>query len=278
MAYRTLLVSLNDTEKLDNFLEAAARLGTEHDAHIIGLFVIPGPTIYAAAGPYAVPALFDALTRAFEEQAPRTRERFEGVMRRNGLASQWLEARAVTSDISETVNDIGRTADLVVIGNGGRDGEVEPGFAASVVMGVGRPTLILPRNATAGLEFSQIICGYDRSREASRAIHDALPILTKAADVRLVWVDPSKDEQAAGPLPGADMAASLARHGVKATAESMPTTGINPAQALFTRARDLGAGLIVMGAYGHSRLHEFVLGGATRHALANIAVPLLMAH
>jgi nucleotide-binding universal stress UspA family protein len=74
------------------------------------------------------------------------------------------------------------------------------------------------------------------------------------------------------------MAESLARHGVKATAESMPTTGINPAAALMTRARDLGAGLIVMGAYGHSRWREFVLGGATKHALAAMTVPLMMSH
>jgi nucleotide-binding universal stress UspA family protein len=280
MSYRTILVSLNEIDRLDKLLETAARLGAADDAHIIGLYVIPGPTFYPAVGPYTAPEVFDGLTRHFEEHSPRVRETFETVMKRNGLASRWLEVKAISPDISETVNDIGRIADLVVVGNADRDigTGAEAGFAANVVLGVGRPVLVLPRMATGDLEFSQVICGYNRSKEAARAIHDALPILKKARDVRLVWVDPSKDEEAAGALPGADMAESLARHGVRATAESMPTTGTNPAAALMTRARDLGAGLIVMGAYGHSRLREFVLGGATKHALATTMVPLMMSH
>jgi nucleotide-binding universal stress UspA family protein len=74
------------------------------------------------------------------------------------------------------------------------------------------------------------------------------------------------------------MAESLDRHGVRVTAESMPTNGINPAVALLTRASDLGSAMIVMGAYGHSRLREFVLGGATRHALSTMSIPLVLSH
>jgi nucleotide-binding universal stress UspA family protein len=74
------------------------------------------------------------------------------------------------------------------------------------------------------------------------------------------------------------MAESLDRHGVRATSESMPTNGTNPSEALLTKARDLEAGMIVTGTYGHSRLREYVLGGATRHALSAIDVPLLMLH
>jgi nucleotide-binding universal stress UspA family protein len=280
MTYKTILVSLNDIDRLDKLLETSARLAVEDGAHIIGLYVVPGPMLYPTVGPYSSPEIFDGNTRYFEEHSPQAREKFETVMRRNGLASRWIEVKPVSPEISGTVNDIGRIADLVVIANANSDpgSGTEAGFVPNVVLGVGGPVLILPRREAPTRDFSQVVCGYNRSREAARAIHDALPILKKASDVRLVWVDPSKDEEAAGALPGADMAENLARHGVKATAESMPTTGINPAAALMTRARDLGAGLLVMGAYGHSRLREFVLGGATRQVLESLTIPLMMSH
>jgi nucleotide-binding universal stress UspA family protein len=178
------------------------------------------------------------------------------------------------------VCEIGRIADLVIVSETDKEATtgVELNFVANVVLGVGRPVLVFPRKSEAVLKIDQIICGYKGSKEAARAVHDALPILKKAKDVRLIWVDPSKDHEIAGAMPGADLAEALSRHGVKVTAEAMPTSGLDVAKALFTRARDIDAGVIVMGAYGHSRLREYVLGGATRSALSTMSVPLLMSH
>ncbi len=127
------------------------------------------------------------------------------------------------------------------------------------------------------VNFERIVCGYDGSKEAGRAIREAVPLLGKAQDVRLVWVDPPKQQDAVD-APGADMAQMLRRHGVKVTAESIPGGGAGAGQALAARAHDLNAGLIVMGAYGHTRLREFVLGGATRYALHHMSIPLFLSH
>jgi nucleotide-binding universal stress UspA family protein len=108
-------------------------------------------------------------------------------------------------------------------------------------------------------------------------VHDAVPLLKNAKDVRLLWVDPAKELET-GALPGADMVECLRRHGVKASAESLPSNGLNPAEAIMAQARETGAGVVVMGAYGHSRIREFVLGGATRHALSAMTMPLLVSH
>jgi nucleotide-binding universal stress UspA family protein len=280
MGYKTILVSLNEIGQLTNLLEFSAGVATEYDAHIIGLYVIPGPAIYPAVGPYTVPELIDVFTKYFDEQSRDVKTKFENVMNRNGLTFQWLEVRATAPEISQTVSEVGPIADLVVVSEIDRQASmgVEVDFIANVVMGVGRPVLILPRSAKNKLRIDQIVCGYNGSKEAARAIHDALPLLKRAADVRLVWVNPSKSYGAAGALPGADIAETLDRHGVKATVEAMPTSGLDVAEALLTRARDLDAGLIVMGAYGHSRLREYVLGGATRTALSTMTVPLLMSH
>jgi nucleotide-binding universal stress UspA family protein len=279
MSFKTILVSLNEIDRLESVLATTATLALEHDAHVIGLYVIPAPAVYPAVGSYAIPEVFDSFTKYFEEQATGAKEKLDGVMRRNGLSWQWLKVDAPVPVISETVSTIGRIADLIIVSDTARDAKqgVELDFVQDVVLSAGRPVLVLPRNA-AQFKIDQVVCGYNGSREAARALIDALPLLKRASDVRLVWVDPSLDGETAGPLPGAEMAKSMGRHGVRATAESMPTNGLNPAEALFTRARDLGAGLIVMGAYGHSRLREFVLGGATRHALSAMSIPLLMSH
>jgi nucleotide-binding universal stress UspA family protein len=278
MTYKTLLVSLNEIERLDALLEITLKLAADQRAHVLGLYVIPAPAVYPAVGPYVVPEVFDGLTRYFEEQSKGTRAKFEALIKRRGVPGTWLEVKALAPVISETVSEVGRIADLVVVSEANREGKngVEVDFVENVILGLGRPVLVVP-GRTAALDTAQIVCGYNGSKEAARAIHDALPILRNAKDVRVVWVDPPKDRELAAP-PGADMAESLQRHGVKATAEAVESNGANPAEAVMAKAREVGAGLIVMGAYGHSRIREFVLGGATRHALSNLAVPLLMSH
>jgi nucleotide-binding universal stress UspA family protein len=279
MTYKTVLVSLNEIDRAASLLQFTASLANDYNAHVIGLYVIPAPIVYAA-GPYAMPEVVDIMTQYFVDRSKTMRGTFDTEMARNGLSFNWLEVKSILPQVSSTVGEVGRIADIVIVSeiDSNQAIGVETDFVANVIMGVGAPVLILPRNAEARLNVDQIICGYNGSREGSRAIRDALPLLKKANDVRLVWVDPTAVPDLSGPLPGAEMAGSLGRHGVKVTAEAMPTSGIDPAEALLMRARDFGAGLIVMGAYGHSRLREFVLGGATRNALRNMSIPIFMSH
>lgn len=280
MTYKTLLVSLNEIERLDAVLQLAATLAGEQKSHVIGLYVIPAPAVYPAVGPYVVPEVFDGLTRFFEDQSKGAKKKFDAVMKRGDLSGRWLEIKASAPVISETVSEIGRIAELVVVSETNRDGKngAELDFVENVILGVGRPVLILPRRSDSDLNTSLVVCGYNGSKESARAVHDAVPILRKAKDVRLIWVDPANDTEPFGAPPGTAMAESLQRQGVKATAESVLSKGVNPAEAVMMKARELGSGLIVMGAYGHSRIREFVLGGATRHALSSLTIPLLMSH
>ena len=105
-----------------------------------------------------------------------------------------------------------------------------------------------------------------------------LPLLKKAQKVRVVRIDPQKDPALRGAVAGADLAEALSRHGIRAEAQGYPTDGTDEGQALMRCAEDAGAGLIVMGAYGHSRLAEFIFGGATRFVLNRMTRPVLMSH
>jgi nucleotide-binding universal stress UspA family protein len=279
-AYRTILVSLNEIDRLETVLDGAGAIAAAGKAHLIGLYVIPAPTVYPAVGPYVVPEVFDGLTRYFEEQSKNTRAKFTLALGRHGLQGDWLEVRAQGPTLSETVSEIGRSADLIVLSETNRDGKTggELDFAENVILGAARPVLILPRAWSPPLRGELIACGYNGSKEASRALHEAVPLLMGAREVRLIWVDPPEGEPGE-PMPrGSLMAASLNRQGVKAKLETLPSNGRNAADVVIARAGELQAGIIVMGAYGHSRIREFVLGGATRHALNHIPIPMLMSH
>jgi nucleotide-binding universal stress UspA family protein len=278
-AYKTLLVSLNEIERSDALLDAALSIAQAHGAYLLGLYVIPAPTVYPAVGPYVVPEVFDGLTRFFEEQSRRMRSKFETAVSRGGISGQWLELRALGPTLAESVSELGRTADVLLVSDVNREGKtgVEFEFLENVILGAGRPVLILPRGGEPRLAGGLIVCGYNGSKESVRAIHGALPLLLRAEEVVLLWVDPPEGAGAASGSGGL-MVDGLRRHGVPARFEALESKGANPADAVLAQARGRGARILVMGAYGHSRIREFVLGGATRHALSNIAVPLLMSH
>ena len=125
----------------------------------------------------------------------------------------------------------------------------------------------------------RVLVAWDSSREAARAVNDSLPLLARADAVHVVSINPRGHKPGElDRLPGADICLQLARHGVKAEAQHLVATDIEVGDLLLSRAADMGADLLVMGAYGHSRWREIVLGGATRQILGEMTVPVIMSH
>lgn len=280
MSYKTILVSLNEVGRLKELVAAAVSLGRDTGAHVSGLYVVPAVQVYPSVGFEAAPQVFEGNRSFFKDNAQRVRETFETVMKREGLTHDFHLLDARTPVIAEEVIAVGRAVDLIVVSVTDPDEitGVERDFVEQVVMASGRPVIVLPHQGNAELSFSEIVIGWNGGREAARAAFDALPLLKKAGRVRIVWIDPQKNPDLRGGIAGADLAESLARHGVKAEAMGYPTDGQDEGQALLRCADDWGAGLVVMGAYGHSRLAEFIFGGATRFVLTRLSRPVLMSH
>lgn len=280
MSYKTILVSLNEVGRLAELVAAAVTLGRDTGAHVSGLYVVPAVQVYPSVGFEAAPQVFEGNRTFFKDNAQRVKQAFEEAMRREGLPHDFHQIDARTPVIADEVIAAGRSADLVVASATNPDEitGVERDFVEQVVMAVGRPVVVLPYQGDAAISLKEIVIGWDGGREAARATFDALPLLKKATKVRVVRIDPQKDASLRGSVAGADLAESLARHGVKAEAQGYPTEGLDEGQALMRCAEDCGAGLIVMGAYGHSRLAEFIFGGATRFVLNRMSHPVLMSH
>ncbi|NNE22498.1 MAG: universal stress protein [Rhizobiales bacterium] len=280
MTYKTIIVSLNDVSRSDALLAVSMAIAAKHDAHLIGLYVIPAVRVYPEMSMHAAPAVMDAYRTFFEEHADTSEKAFVAATQKNGIEAEWRKTEISSPNIADGVIEHGLQADLIVASqvNEEADGGVEPDFCERIVMESGRPVLLIPRSGEFADIGSNIIVGWNGTREAARAVFDAMPLLEQSSATRLIWVDPQKTGQKARNLPGSEMAATLARHGINSTAEAMPTDGIGQGDALLNRASDLGADLIVMGAYGHSRMREFVFGGATRTILNHMTVPVLMSH
>lgn len=280
MSYKTILVSLNEVGRLSELVAAAVTLARETGAHVSGLYVVPAVQVYPSVGFEAAPQVFEGNRSFFKDNGARVKQAFEEAMRREGLSHDFHQVDARTPVIADEVVAAGRVADLVVVSatNPEEITGVERDFVEQSVMALGRPVIVLPYKGKAAISLNEVIVGWDGGREAARATFDALPLLKKAAKVRVVRIDPQKDPSLRGSVAGADLAEALSRHGVTAEAQGYPTDGQDEGQALMRCAEDAGAGLIVMGAYGHSRLAEFIFGGATRFVLNRLVCPVLMSH
>lgn len=280
MTYKTILVSLNEVGRTQQLIAAAATVARAVGAHVSGLYVIPAVQVYPSVGFEAAPQVFEGNRTYFKENAARVRAAFEEAMKREGLTFDFHQVDSRTPIIADEVVAVGRCADLVIVSTTNPDEitGVERDFVDQVLMGVGRPVVVLPFKGDVSLSLDEIVVGWNGEREAARSAFDALPLLKAAKKVRIVRVDPQKDSTLRGSVPGADLAEALARHGVKTEAQGFPTDGSDEGQALLRCADDAGAGLVVMGAYGHSRLTEFIFGGATRFVLTRLNRPVLMSH
>ncbi len=278
MTYKTILVSLNDVDRIDEIAGLACLLAVQFEAHIIGIFVTPMMPNYAMPDAYITPDVFEAHDAGYRERAEKARALFEGHAAREGLSGDFRHIKGESVAISGSIIDHGRQADLVVVGQHKPEGTIgiEPDFVSTVVMELGRPILVVPFAGHFASVGERIVVGWNASQEASRAVFDALPFLTRSSEVSVTWTDPQAESDQAGDFPGSEIATSLARHGVKATISSAPSGEISAGDAILNYAADCDADLVVIGAYGHSRFREYVFGGVTNTFLNHMTMPVLM--
>ncbi len=280
MAIKTILVSLNETDRAASLMQIASGLADKHDAHLIGLYVIPAVYIHPGISMHVTPDVIDFGRRFFEDRRKDSKQLFADEMNKQGFKGEWREVEGATHIVADAVVEHGRQADLIITSQGGSDSNngSEVDFAERVIVESGRPVLVIPRIGKFNTIANNVVFGWNATRESARAAFDALPLLAESSTARIVWVDANLSDGNVGMLPGAELATALARHGIETVSEPVTAPDIDPADALLNRVSDASADMLVMGAYGHSRLREFVFGGATRKVLDQMTVPVLMSH
>lgn len=279
MTYKTILVHVADARRLEAVLSPSADLARRFGAHLIALGVLPPVIVEPALVPGGMVTINDSQRKAFGDELARMRPVFEDTIKLGGISGEWIVGDAERGSVWSEVVEYGTGADLIVAS------QPDPHWTFSeimeapgdLVLNSGRPVLFIPNSGHHTGLGHKVVVAWNGKREATRAVHDALPILAKADHVSVLWVNPSADS-AARDLPAADVCTGLARHGVKCEAVALERPGQTVTEAIAARIRQTNADLLVMGCYGHSRWRELVLGGATRQVLREMSVPVLMSH
>jgi nucleotide-binding universal stress UspA family protein len=278
MPYKTLLVHVDSGARAPVRIDIACRLARKYDAHLIGLHALtvvklPGYARVAVEGGIG---LEEYQAKLAAEAARRAEEVFNRGVKAAGISkTEWRVSR---DDAAEVGLLHARYADLVVIGQPSPDeaSGVEPDFAERLVLAAGRPMLVIPYAGDFPTIGKRVLVAWNAGREAARAVTDAIPALREAEEVHVIAFNPVGAPH--GDVPGADIGLYLARHGIKVSVSQQSAADVDVGNQLLSRAADLDIDLIVMGAYGHSRLKEVILGGVTRTILQSMTVPVVMSH
>ncbi|MCP3710045.1 universal stress protein [Paraburkholderia sp. CNPSo 3274] len=272
MEYRSILVHLDGSARASACLDLALLVARQHGAHVNALFA-PVTTDHESAWSITIDMGYRVRTREDKRRALE-HQFFNGLSQAN-LKGTW---RTATDVAQHELLALSPFADLIVMGQSDpKDPEASLSnrLQIQVTLAAGRPVLWAPYVGTFPTVGERVVVAWDAGQSATRALYDALPFMRLAAHTTVVTLNTERE----GRIPGADIALVLARHGldVEITQLHTPPT-VSIADALLSRADKLGCDLLVMGAYGHARWKELVLGGVTQTVLGAMPVPVLMSH
>jgi nucleotide-binding universal stress UspA family protein len=276
MSYKTILVHCDASNSVGHRLGVAADLAQCFGARLVGLHVRrPFEPPVFADGSFPMDDFFKAHEEGVKVDEAEASAAFAKAIKGRELATEW---RLADGYAENEVAVHARYADLVVLGQAEPDPTATPSdLPETVALATVRPALVVPHIGAKPPGKVVLLC-WNASREAARAASDAMPFLTAADQVIVLAINPTTSAKGHGAEPGTDVAAWLARHGVKVTVQRDVAMDADVGGVILSRAADHGADLIVMGIYGHSRLREMVLGGASRTLLGSMTVPVFMSH
>ena len=269
-----IVVFTDNRSDAASILEFAGLLGEENGARLINVFIQSAPAVTLPqefARGAGIREVIGTHQSQLESIEGRERARFDDVARRHGIPRpEWRSLSQWSTEVAVTAH----YADLVVIARPEPVGQV-PGLAESLVLSSGRPIIFFPPNHTAS-RVHRILVGWNATREAVRAVVDALPLLARAEAVEVLIVDHERQRERHGRKPGAEIARRLSALGPQVEVQRLSSEGQEVGDLLLAQASVFRADLLVMGAYGHSTLREWMFGGVTRTVLYEAGLPVLM--
>lgn len=262
----------------DAAIEAAAHIASAHGARLVA--TVPVPAIGALAPPWALPSA-TAVTEMIEQAEQEAVRRVDALRHRLARMDVQLEVRADADRYFDPPHALARQARYadvsVVAGPDPRAPATMHAWFGAMLFESGRPVLVIPPAADLTRRFRKMLVAWKPSREAARAVHDAMFVF-EPQSAEILTVDPVVSVLEHGAEPGADIGAHIARHGIAVTVATRTSASMGVANTIVRHAAEIGADVIVAGGYGHARLREWALGGTTRELLETLKMPVLFSH
>lgn len=277
MTYADIVVKVDSSEESDRTLEVGIELSRQFNAHLTAIHPIQLLTMLPYTGMAGDAVVIQNYTHELEEQAEATGKKCRKLADEKLVRLDWQAPVGMPNDLIE---EAGRLVDLVILpqGNQTEFESVLRGLSEDVLLSIGRPTLIVPYIGCQSMPFKRILVAWDGSQAAARALSDAMPFLLNAEHVEVTTAYEARKNTTTTTNNNENICAHLLRHGIGTESTSIPYKAVDIGNTILNHVSDTGADLLVMGAYGHSRLREIVLGGATRTLLRSLTVPVLMSH
>jgi nucleotide-binding universal stress UspA family protein len=275
---KDVIVNLEHKIARDPARDFAITIAETFDAHIAGVAFAYSPDFPGYAMLEIPPNILAQMIEESMKSAEAAIERFEAAAKRSLVSSEHRLFRTLGAGAPALLSTLARRFDLSVLMQSERNGVDNDDIIETCLFESGRPVMVVPYIQKDGLKLDRVVCCWDGSRAAARAINDGLPLLAKAAAVDLLIVLNEKTKNDQNEIRGVEIGAHLARHAVKVEIETIPAADIDVTSAILSYVADNAATLIMMGGYGHAKLREVILGGVTRGMLKSMTVPVFMSH
>jgi nucleotide-binding universal stress UspA family protein len=275
---KDIIVNLEHRIGRDPARDFAISIAETFDSHIVGVTFAYAPDFPGYVTLEIPPDIVAAMIAESEKAALAAIERFEEAARRSLVSAEHRLLKTIGASAPLILSTLARRFDLSVFMQSEPNGVENDDMIETSLFQSGRPLIVVPHIQKVGLKLDHLVCCWDGSSAAARAINDALPLLVKATAVDLLIVLNEKTNSNTNVIRGAEMAKHLARHDVKVQIETVPAADIDVTNAILSYVADNSATLIVMGGYGHAKLREVILGGVTRDMLKSMTVPVFMSH
>jgi len=280
MPYKTILTYIPDIESANQALSAVLPIAQEHDAHLIGLHIVPRvPVMFVVAAAEIPQSVIQQQETKLQQQAEALKEHFEMLCQQAGVKAEWRSHKIEHADMASEIVSQTLCADLIALIQSEVDEfGLKTDIPSHVAIETGRPVLIIPRSGQYSKIGERAAIAWNASKEATRASFDALPFLQHAKTVKVLSINPKCRSGYDRIALGDEMTECLRRHNIKVEAEVTMSSNTAVGEELLTQLTNENCDLLIMGCYGHSRLRETLFGGVTKSLLGKMTVPVLMSH
>src|SRR6267142_323056 len=275
---KDIIVHLEHRAERDPARDFAVTIAEIFDAHLAAVAFAYAPDFPGYVMLEIPPDIVAQMIAESEKAALAAIERFEAAARRSLISAEHRALKAIGASAAVILSKLARRFDLSVFMQSEPDGVNNDDMIETSLFQSGRPLIVVPYIQKEGLRLDRVVCCWDGSRAAARAINDGLPLLVKATTIDLLIVLNEKTNSLPNEIRGAEIAKHLARHDVKVQVVTIPAADFDVTKAILSYIADISGTLLVMGGYGHPKLREVILGGVTRDILKSMTVPVFMAH
>lgn len=277
MNYKTILVCLTNPSNAERLSRVAVNIARKFNSHLIGLHTMQSLDVY--------PGITVSISSQFEEEFTKSQirdsEAIEAIFKRHAdceeFVSEWRCVEAQSISAADRIVEHARCVDLIIMPQPDveHDRADQSTIQKHVIENSGRPVLVIPNYGEFDEIGENILVGWSATKEATRSIHDAIPFMQTAKNTNVLWISKINSQETYLAQSANEIATALDRNGVKVNVIHRVNSDIPIGDEILNEAADSGADLIVSGAYGHSRIYDFMVGATTPHLMKHMTAPVL---